>query len=216
MARPVKEKPLLPDAEYQAIKARWPNREWDDEFQSFKTQKGHWTYAKMLQNFIPIPKGESEIQKAAVEKKKENAKASYARYLQGLEKGLRPSDAEKAAGLTHEAVRNRRRADPEFVDAERQAEAVAAEPIEDSLWDAARNGNVPAAIKWLEKRSPERWPSDKMLVETKTTLELDATDRVGNILALMARLQERRELGLGDDVIDVEATEPTHSPRSGD
>ena len=74
-----------------------------------------------------------------------------------------------------------------------------------------RSGNVPAAVKWLEKRSSERWPSDKVQIESKHIVELEAGEYLQNIQILMARLEERRALSSGEPVIDVEAEEPNLS-----
>lgn len=197
------------EGEYEAVKARYPNVNFNDEDRTFTAKSGNIKDARMLRNVRPLTR---EEQQQGNVNKHEDAKNAYKRYLKFLEQGMRISEACKRARIPHQTIRRLRMYDPEFVEAEKRAEEIACEPIENSLYEAARNGNVPAAIKWLEKRAPERWPGDKIQVEQRTTLELNASDHLTNIQMLVARLEQRRELLAETGVIDVEATEPT-SPK---
>ena len=191
--------------EYQSVKGRWPTKDWNDEDQSFTTKKGTKSYARKLYYFNPL----TEEQRAAGRRIWNEQRAEgWDKFVDHVRKGLRISEAAKRAGYSYTSVQARMREDPAFKEKVKLAEAEAAEPVEDSLFNAAINGNVPAAIKWLEKRSADRWPGDKVSIEQKNVYEIDAGDRVGNIIALMARLAERAELDAGTPYIDVESVEP--------
>lgn len=202
-----KEYPRLTDEECALIQEKFPHIEMNLEDQTFVSKKGNTAPMRMLLKFTPWNENLAKARIVAAEKKTEYSEKKYEKYLKGLEQGMRISEAARAANLNLHTLYTKRRRDPEFRQREQEAETIAAEPVENSLWDAAINGNVPAAVKWLEKRAPERWPSEKMVVETKTTLEIEAGDRITQIAALMARLEERRAVGAAP-YIDVEALEP--------
>src|ERR1700752_5339691 len=191
--------------DYQVIKGRFPDLVWNDEDQSYITKKGTKSYARKLFYFKPLTL--EQIAKGR-EVKAERLSTGWEKFLQQIQNGVRLAEAARRCGFTYTSVKNRLRDDPEFRERFLDAEAQASEPVEDALFDAAINGNVPAAVKWLEKRSPDRWPGDKVQIEQKNVYELDASDRIGNIIALMARLQQRAELDAGHAVIDVESSEP--------
>ncbi len=180
--------------EYEQIKQNYPNIQFNDEDWTFVSSKGKTLYAGTLKGLG---------QKGP---RLQLNKDKYDLYIRNLIKGNRVSEAAKNAGLTYAQVHKRREIDPDFRELELQAETQAAEPIENALYEAALSGNVPAAIKWLEKRAPKRWPGDKVQIEQTNTLELDATDNVKNIIDLIGKLQQRNAIGQG--YIDVEATEP--------
>ena len=195
----------ISEEEYQRVKSDYPNIVFNDEDQSFITKTGNKQYARKLRFFKPldletIAKGREVWQESRV--------TGWDKVVTYVENGLRLSDAAKRAGHTYSGLRRRMSMDPEYRKRIEEAEMKAAEPVEDSLFAAAINGNVPAAIKWLEKRSPERWPGDKTIIEAKNVYELDVSDRMKNIASLVARLQERAELAPAPEAIDVEATEP--------
>lgn len=196
--------PLDPE-DYARVKANYPNVKFNDEDQSFITKKGTVSYARRLKFFRPWQEEDLAKGRAVVVERNKN---NWERFLEALRNGMRPGEAAKKVNLRYDTVRKRYNSDPEFRAQWDQAEMQAAEPVEDSLYNAAINGNVPAAVKWLEKRAPERWPGDKVQIEQKNIYELDASDRIGNIIALMAQLQQRAELSSGSKVIDVEASEP--------
>lgn len=191
--------------DYQAVKNRYPNLDWNDEDQSYTTKKGTKSYAKKLFYFKPLALDQIAMGRMV---KAERQKNQWDKFLQHLRNGSRVSKAAETAGLSVASVKNRFRQDPEFRERWIEAEAIAAEPIEDALYDAGLNGNVPAATRWLEERSTERWPKPKQVLETKNVYELDVSDRMANILRLQAQLQQRLELEGGPKVIDAEAIEP--------
>lgn len=201
----------LTDEEYEGVKARFPGLEFNDADRTFISRQGNITSAVLLRHWVPIPKGGNEISRAGGQATKEKSLDAYRKYLLNLTTGMRITDAAKKAGLTYAAVKKQRERDPEFAQAEKDAEMQYVEVVETSLIEAAIHGNVPAAIHVLNKRAPERWPSEKMIVETKSTLELDATDHMKNILLLVEKLNQRA-IASGD-VIDVEAEEPNQLPR---
>lgn len=198
--------PDLTDEEYAGIKERYPNISFDDETRTFISKKGNVTSAKMLKKFKPMTPEIRAMGPAAAHAAKQN---NYQKYLRHVAAGKRITEACRLADLSYDAVKSRRLRDPEFAELEKQAEAQAAEPIETSLYQAALSGNVPAAIKWLEKRSTQRWPSDKIQIESNTNIELDVTDNLKNIAALVERLQQRRQYL---EAVDVEAEEPKELP----
>lgn len=195
----------ITEEEYQRVKTNYPNITFNDEDQSFTTRGGKKQWARKLKFFHSFTPEELAMGRAV---KAKNLADGWARFLLYIEGGMRISEAGKKCGFTHATVRSKIQHDPVFKKQIEEAEMKAAEPVEDSLFAAAINGNVPAAIKWLEKRAPERWPGDKVQIEQKNIYELDASDRVQNIVALMARLQERAQLSAAPETIDVEAVEP--------
>jgi hypothetical protein len=139
----------------------------------------------------------------SIETRKLKADKKYDAYLTGLEEGKRPSVAAREVGLTAEALRTRRDRDPAFIVREREAEAIGSEPVEAALREAALNGNVQAAKEWLERRSEERWAEKPKVVKHETVIGIEAGPRLERIAALLARLEDRRALNAGEDVIDV-------------
>lgn len=128
-------------------------------------------------------------------------------YLAHLEKGLRRNAAALKTGITSECVRKWRRADLDFEEAELRAEEIAAEKIEDALWEAAMNGNTQAQLYWLNNRAPKRWRDMKQKqVDVQVTHQgqIEAGDRLTQVGELLSRL-ESRALDPGPDlsVIDV-------------
>lgn len=128
-------------------------------------------------------------------------------YLAHLERGLRRGAAATKTGITTECVRKWRISDPEFEEAEHRAEEVAAEQIEDALWESARNGNTQAALYWLNNRAPKRWRDMKQKqVDVQVTHQgqIEAGDRLTQVGELLSRL-ESRALTSGPDpnIIDV-------------
>lgn len=125
-------------------------------------------------------------------------------YMKALEDGDRPSIAARKSGLTHATISTYRSKFPDFAQREITSEAIAAESVEAALKEAAENGNVPAAMKWLEKRSADRWAPDPVVTENRSLQVLEAGPRLERIAALMSRLEERRALAKPDpDIIDV-------------
>lgn len=193
------------EGEYEAVKERFPTiTTWNDEDRTFISKAGNVANAKLLRNIRMWSREEQQAGNAA---RHDIAKNHYGRYLKFIEAGMRIGDACKRAGISYDAIKKMRALDPNFVQLEKEAEARAAEPIENSLYAAALNGNVPAAVKWLEKRSPERWPGDKVQIEQTHILELDASDHLTNIQTLIARLENRRQLMVDTGVIDAEVVD---------
>lgn len=155
-------------------------------------------------NTSGLNKGWTDEQRArSIEVRKTKADKRWAVYFTNLQNGMRPAEAIKAAGLTLAAVRTRRIRDAEFVRMEEEAEAVGSEIVEEALRQAALDGNVNAQKMWLEKRSKERWAPEPTVVENRNLTAIEAGPRLERIAALMARLEERKELAPGEDVIDV-------------
>lgn len=201
-----KDEALLPPEQYEEVKRNWPSIEFNDEDQSFISKQGKKAYARKIAYFKPMSE---EISQSGRDKWNDIRKDSWGKFLAALRAGDRVSVAAKKANLAYNTVKKRYRADPEFREQWDEAEAQAAEPVENAVFDAALNGNIPAAVKWLEKRAPERWPGDKVQIEQTNVYEIDASDRIGNIVALLARLQQRAELDSGPPVIEAEVIEPT-------
>lgn len=145
--------------------------------------------------------------------------ARQSEYLHYLARGMRRSAAAKATGIASSTVKAARDLDPGFADLEAQAEAEAAEVIEDALYETAKAGNVAAQIYILSNRQKDRWKdmrSSKQTVEVtgKITNELETGDRMTAILALQADLQARAALrGLpSGNVIDAQVIENDEAP----
>lgn len=189
--------------DYLVIKNKYPHLDWNDEDQSYTTKKGTKSYAKKLFYFRPLTPEMIAMGRA---KHQENQRNQWEKFLGNLQNGMRVNSAAKSAGLSYASVKNRWYDDPDFRDRWIQAEAIAAEPVEDAMFQAATAGNVPAATKWLEERSSDRWPKPSKDIKITNTYELDATDRLGNIARLLATL-ESRALIAGEAILDVEAEE---------
>lgn len=194
--------PDLTDEEYKAIKERYPQLTFNDEDRTFISRAGNVTTAKLLRRLRPLTP-EQAARGPIV--RAEASRDKYAKYIKFIAAGMRVTAAAERAGLTYQMVKTRRWNDPEFKQLEKDAEAQAAEPIEDSLYAAAQSGNVPAAIKWLEKRSVERWPGDKIQIESNQTIQLDPTDNLRNIAMLIEKLQARQQYL---DVDEAELVDP--------
>ena len=79
-----------------------------------------------------------------------------ARFLGGLRRGLRIGEACRRAGLSRNFVYSRRKSDPEFAAAWKDAEEAACDVQEDAIWKAGQT-DWRAAKFWLQHRSKDRW-----------------------------------------------------------
>lgn len=126
-------------------------------------------------------------------------------YLAHLERGLRRSAAREAVDVSVSVVNRWRNEDPEFFEAELQAEETAAEKVEDALYQSAVNGNTQAQLYWLKNRAPKRWRDARSVdVEVTHQGQIEAGDRLTQVGELLSRL-ESRALNAGPDpnIIDV-------------
>lgn len=149
--------------------------------------------------------------------------AAWEAYLESLRNGARFSKAAKAAGFSYTSVANRRKVDPDFVLAEREAEAQACEVIEDALWAVAVKGNTTAILHWLGNRGNGRWsdtrrPDRQVLqLDVAGRVELDSGAAMASIFGLMdalsKRAQARGELAEGV-VIDIPMSETSETPQT--
>lgn len=156
------------------------------------------------------PGGFTDEQRAkSAETRRARANDKIAKYLTALTEGKRIGQAAEVAGLSRRDIYARRKSDPLFAEAEKQAEAAFADTIESVVLESALGGNMPAAFRWLEQFSKERWTPPAKQVEVKQTLELEVGPRIERIQALLARAEERKALNAGAplDVIDVDVVE---------
>ncbi len=80
-----------------------------------------------------------------------------AKDLGCLRSGMRRGAAARASGITHQAVWEHQKANPDFALRCQEAEEMACDVVEDALWRKAMDGNTTAIIFWLKNRSPVRW-----------------------------------------------------------
>jgi hypothetical protein len=148
---------------------------------------------------------DEQRQKSIETRRRNREEKVYDVYLAGLEEGMLLTAAAQKANLTLDAIRKRRSVDPVFAENERLARAVGAEPVEAALREAALNGNVPAAVKWLERYSAETWAPLPKQSEINVNVEHSLAPATLDLIALEHRLRERKALARGDDpdVIDV-------------
>jgi hypothetical protein len=148
---------------------------------------------------------DEQRQKSIETRRRNREEKVYEVYLTALENGKLMTEAAKAAGIELATVRKRRSVDPTFAENERLARAVGAEPVEAALREAALNGNVPAALKWLERYSAEMWAPIPKQTEINVNVEHSLAPSTLDLVALEQRLRERKALARGSDpdVIDV-------------
>lgn len=114
-------------------------------------------------------------------------------YLEFLSKGWRSGAACRDAGFSYSTLCNKRKADPAFVEREREAKDIAIGRLDHKIYDAAMDGQLDIGKDWLKAHDREVWGADrKITVENKHTLELTATQE--GIQALEAELVRRLEL----------------------
>ncbi len=92
--------------------------------------------------------------------------AKKAEYLAQLREGKRRGIAARSIGVDPETIRKHYHADPAFLEAIEKAEMEANELVEDSLFEAARAGNVTAIQVWLYNRSSDRWRDQRNMAVT--------------------------------------------------
>lgn len=141
-------------------------------------------------------------------------------FLRFVAGGGRLRQSAVASGLTMRKINNRRKADPSFAEAYDEAERIATERVEDSLYQLAVGKfgppSMPAIQMWLANRAKDRWVADlrnvKHTYEGTVTHEIEAGKQMKHIAELMAQLEERRtnqaRYALPQPVIDVEVVEP--------
>lgn len=118
-------------------------------------------------------------------------------YLQKLREGLGRTAAAAAVGISRPTIAEYRKKDKNFIEAEILAEQAAIGEIEDSLFVAAKSGNLTAIIFYLCNRAKERWQNvNKVQMEHSGKIEtvqstiniLNQTDKktgrkIGEIIA---------------------------------
>jgi len=118
-------------------------------------------------------------------------------YLDALRQGARRGAAAASVGVTRETVRLHRKKDPDFADAEEEAELEAHELVEDALFQAAISGNVTACQVWLYNRRPDRWQDRRNIQHTGRDggpIEVvDAAKVRERLLSGVDRIAARRE-----------------------
>lgn len=146
--------------------------------------------------------------------------AAWEAYLESVRNGSRFSKAAKAAGFSYTSVANRRKVDPDFVLAEREAEAQACEVIEDALWAVAVKGNTTAILHWLGNRGNGRWsdtrrPDRQVLqLDVAGRVELDSGAAMASIFGLMDALSKRAQARGELEVIDIPMSETSETPQT--
>lgn len=86
-------------------------------------------------------------------------------YLELLADGKRRGSAAHEVGLDSKTIDRHIALDPAFMELREAAESRADDEVEESLFESARSGNVPAAKMWLEARRPNMWkPQEKPLL----------------------------------------------------
>lgn len=138
-------------------------------------------------------------------------------YLALLSDRVQPTEAAKIVGVSMNTVREYRKKDPAFVEAEAQARADSVAPVVGRLYELAMEGHMTAILFLLQNADPDNWKDMRQMKKTVThtgtvTHELDAAPAIERIALLQARLAERKELrsGAPEDaasVIDVEVAE---------
>ncbi len=122
-------------------------------------------------------------------------------YLEYLADGKRRGKAAFLVGLDPKTIERQVVGEPSFMELRDEAESRATDEVEESLFESARSGNVPASIKWLETMRPEVWkpqekplpgssPQTPMHIALPGTIDWDAIpdDLADRFLALNAEL----------------------------
>jgi len=140
---------------------------------------------------LPVPR------KFTPEKQQE-----YFRYLRS---GNLKYESARLTGISYRTVEERRKADPEFKEAEQHAMAEAREGIEKVLFDMAGQGDISAIRLWLSAHDKSTY-ADKKTIEldaTANAVELSRNEAISKIADLQATLAARAE----QYAIDVESEE---------
>ena len=126
--------------------------------------------------------------------------ARQEQYLELVRNGTGRVKAAYEVGLASKTIDRHIAGDPDFADAREIAEMHATDEVEESMFESARSGNYPAAIRWLETKRPEVWkPTEKPQLGTAQnpihvalpgTIDWDAIpdDLADRFLALNAEL----------------------------
>lgn len=133
------------------------------------------------------------------------------KYLDGLRRGLTRHQAARSAGVNSSTARRYAARDPEFKDAQGDAESEACDPVVAVLRETALSGNLTAMMFWLQNRDPDNWKDIRRVQKEvnhsgTVTVEHEASPALERIAQLQAQLLERRELRSG----------PREEPASGD
>ncbi len=98
-------------------------------------------------------------------------------FLQKLTELGSVSAAATAAGVSRASVYEARRNDGEFIEAMREAREYAVEAIESTLYQRAREGELPALTFYLKGHKPEVY-GNRMLHEEREKIRLEAREEV--------------------------------------
>ena len=129
-------------------------------------------------------------------------------YLDSLRAGNLKHESARMAGVSFDTVKRRRKADPDFAEAEQMAMEEAREGIEKVLYDMARQGDISAIKMWLTAHDRSTY-GQKQTVEidaSTSALEMSRNDALAAAANLQRELQARRA-ELEAEVVDVEWTE---------
>lgn len=125
------------------------------------------------------------------------------RFLDLVAAGCRPIRAGEIVSISTATLYRLRQNSPEFAKAWEEAEEKAAAPIEEALYEAARNGTEWAVKMWLHNRTPHRWKDQRRVqIEQDVTVNLEVGTSIERIAELRQLLEGRRQ-----DIIEVEGVE---------
>ena len=83
-------------------------------------------------------------------------------YLELVRNGTGRIKAAFEVGLNSKTIDRHIASDSDFDEQRETAEMHATDEVEESMFESARSGNYPAAIRWLETKRPEVWkPTEK-------------------------------------------------------
>lgn len=132
-------------------------------------------------------------------------------YLDSLRSGNLKHESARKAGVSYDTVKRRRKADPDFAEAEQLAMEEAREGVEKVLYEMAKQGDISAIKMWLTAHDRSTY-GQKQTVEidaTASALEMSRNDALAKAAELQKELIARRhEL----EVVDVEWTELPDTP----
>lgn len=154
--------------------------------------------------------------KPTVDRRRVFNEARRGEYIDYVSQGVPRPLAAELCGVHWERVDEYRVAEPGFADKEKRAEQIAVERLQGVAYASAELGNQ-SALEWLSKQHyPERYIPDAaraklaVTIDGTVTHELEAGESAQRIMALQAKLVERKALlsGTADTIVDAEVIEP--------
>lgn len=130
------------------------------------------------------------------------------RYLEHIRSGSLPRESARIVGIDYSTVRRHAQADQSFYDEIVDAREHATEAVEKVLYEAALAGEPWAVGRWMEANDRTKYGKKETVEVTgKVVHELEASEKLTEIVAMRKALEERYATVHEIEAVDLDRTD---------